>query len=509
MTTPSIRVRFAPSPTGPFHIGGVRTLLFNWFFAKKNHGTLILRIEDTDRARSTLENEKNLLADIKRFGIDYQEGPDVGGPHAPYRQSERFKMYADYAKKLVSEDRAYYCFCSPETLAQKSEAALKLGRTPIYDGTCSRQSLDAAKARMAKGEKAGLRFRSPKKNYTLTDMVRGDIEFKDGTVGDFLITRSPNDGEQEIGEGIGMPVYNFCCVIDDHGMALTHVIRGEDHLSNSVRQLMMYEAFGWKPPQFAHMAMVLGSDRQKLSKRNGDASVKDYLDKGYLPEAIINFLALLGWWPGADVKSTSGHPEIFSVQELIQHFDVKGLQKSAAVFDVQKLQWMNSHYIRALPLEEVAQRSRPFFESSEFQEVKDGVRGKSEAWFNLMIDSIRGEVMMLSELPKLARFFFNSELSLEDEAKKILSEPQAPAVVQAFEKGLSGQTGDLNAEQIDTLQKQVAKDLGVKGKALFMPFRAITTGSAHGPELKKVLPLLGRQEVLKRIQSLKQQASIS
>lgn len=509
MNPPQVRVRFAPSPTGPFHIGGVRTLLFNWFYAKKHNGTLILRVEDTDRARSTLENEKNLLEDVAKFGFDYQEGPPpAGGKYGPYRQSERTSIYAEHAKKLLDTDKAYFCFCSGELLNQKNEAAMKLGRTPIYDGTCAKLTKEQVAAKHAKGETAGLRFRAPRKSFTLTDAVRGDIEFRDGTIGDFLITRSPNPGETEMGPGIGMPVYNFCCVIDDHMMALTNVIRGEDHLSNSARQLMLYDAFGWTPPAYAHIAMVLGTDKQKLSKRNGDAAVRDYLDKGYLPEAIINFLSLLGWWPGADVKPASGHPEIFTIEELIKYFDLSGLQKSAAVFDVQKLNWMNSHYIRSMPLAEVCKRARPFFEKTELAEVREGVKKASPEWFSLMIDSVRGEAVHLSQLPELALFFFNSDIKLQDDARALLAESTAPGVVNAFEAGMASGSGDLTAEQIDTVQKQVAKDLGVKGKALFMPIRAISTGRAHGPELKKVLPLLGRTEVLKRIQSLKQQANI-
>ncbi len=496
-----IRVRFAPSPTGYLHVGGARTLFFNWLFAKKMGGVLVLRIEDTDQARSTRESEKMILSDIQRLGLDYQEGPDLGGPHAPYRQSERLSLYADYVRQLLEQDRVYYCFCSDTLLTQKREAAMKLGRTPHYDGTCARLSRDEAKARLARGEKAGLRFRAPQKTYILQDHVRGRVEFKEGMVGDFLVTRTPGDGEKEIAEGIGFPVYNFCCVMDDHLMEMTHVIRAEEHLSNTVRQLMLYEAFGWTPPEFAHIALVLGPDRQKLSKRSGDVSVYEYVEKGYLPEALLNFLALLGWWPPAGIKPVSGHPEVLSMSELISNFNLEGLQKAPGVFDVQKLQWMNSFYIRSMPLAEIARRARIYFERAGFD-----LGAHSEEWYHQVVEVVRGEVTLLSELPQAAHLFLDATPHLEPDAKVVLNEPSSAPVIEAMVAELKSASGPLLIEEVDALPKKVSAKSGVKGKSLYMPLRAAVTGKVHGPELKLILPILGRESVLKRIEALLSQS---
>lgn len=499
----STRVRFAPSPTGYLHVGGARTLLFNWLYAKKMSGTLVLRIEDTDQVRSTRESEKMILSDVERLGLDYSEGPSPGGPYAPYRQSERIATYAEYARKLYDQNIAYYCFCTDEVLTQKREAAMKLGRTPHYDGTCAHLNRAEAEKRVAQGERAGLRFRAPQKTYVLQDHVRGRVEFKEGMVGDFFITRSPTEAEKARVGNVGFPVYNFCCVIDDHLMEMSHVIRAEEHLSNTVRQLMIYEALGWKPPEFAHIALVLGSDRQKLSKRSGDVSVFEYIEKGYLPEALINFLSLLGWWPPQGIQPVSGHPEILSREELIQHFNLEGLQKSPGVFDVQKLQWMNSYYIRHMPVAEIARRSREFFEKAGSK-----LTGFSNEWFEGVIEAVRGEVTVLSELPRAAELFLESTPTLEAEAKAILADPASVKVVEELEKELKTGSGNLSVADVEALPKKIGAAAGVKGKALFMPMRAAITGKTHGPELKQILPLLGRDAVLKRIGELKKIAGI-
>jgi nondiscriminating glutamyl-tRNA synthetase len=499
----SVRVRFAPSPTGYLHVGGARTLLFNWLFAKKMGGTLVLRIEDTDQARSTRESERMILSDIESLNLDFQEGPDPGGPFIPYRQSERLSLYAQYVKQLLDQGKVYYCFCSDEVLTQKREAALKLGRTPHYDGTCARLLPEEARSRLTQGERAGLRFRAPQKSYILNDHVRGQVEFKEGMVGDFFVTRTPKEGEHEIASGIGFPVYNFCCVIDDHLMKISHVIRAEEHLSNTVRQLMIYEAFGWEFPQFAHIALVLGNDRQKLSKRSGDVSVHEYIEKGYLPDALINFLALLGWWPSNDVKPVSGHPEVFTREELISSFKLEGLQKAAGVFDVQKLQWMNSFYIQHLPLTELARLARPFFEKAGFS-----LSGKSEQWFEHVLATIRGDVKLLSELPQAASLFLDSTPTLDEDAKTVLSDPQAKPVVDSLVSELQKGSGELSIADVDALPKKIAALTGIKGKALFMPMRAAVTGKVHGPELKLILPILGREAVLKRIGELTRLAGV-
>jgi nondiscriminating glutamyl-tRNA synthetase len=498
-----IRVRFAPSPTGYLHVGGARTLFFNWLYAKKMDGTLVLRVEDTDQVRSTRQSEEMILSDVQRLGLDYQEGPAPGGPFTPYRQSERLSIYGQFARKLLDEGRVYYCFCSDELLTQKREAAMKLGRPPHYDGTCARLSPQEAQERLAKGEKAGLRFRVPQKTYALEDHVRGRVEFKEGMVGDFLVTRSIGQGEREIAAGIGFPVYNFCCVIDDHLMEMSHVIRAEEHLSNTVRQLMIFEAFGWKPPEFAHISLVLGTDRQKLSKRSGDVSVYEYIEKGYLPEALLNFLALLGWWPPAGLKPVSGHPEILSIQEMISVFNLENFQKAPAVFDIQKLNWMNTYYIHHMAIPELAKRARPHFDKAGF-----ALEGRSQEWFESVIAAIRGEVTFLSQLPPAAEIFLAGTPPLDQDARSILADPNAKKVVDTLISELQSGAGELSIADVEALPKKIAASTGIKGKALFMPMRAAITGKTHGPELKYILPILGREAALKRIGELAKQAGL-
>jgi nondiscriminating glutamyl-tRNA synthetase len=490
-------------------VGGVRTLLFNYLFARKHGGTLVLRIEDTDQARSTPEHERMLLGDVVALGIEADESPGKGGPHAPYRQSERLPIYGRYVQQLLDSDRAYPCFCPAELIAEKREAALKLGRTPVYDGTCARLPKEEVARRTQAGEKAGIRFRAPNRSYLLEDAVRGQVEFKAGTVGDFLITRSPQPHEKEIGTGIGMPVYNFCCVIDDALMGMTHVIRGEDHLSNTARQLMLYEAFGFALPVFAHTAMVLGSDRQKLSKRNGDSAARDYLEQGYLKEALLNFLTFLGWNPKLEqkeaLKPRSGHAEILFMDELVAAFDLSGLQKAPAVFDLDKLKWMNAQYMKLLPAETMAARARPFFEKCGIAEVEAGVRSVSQEWFIKMVDLLRVDHGLLSELPAASRVFFNDEPALSGEARKAVVEGGSLPVVQALRSAIEGAAEPITPEAFESIQKKIGADLQVKGKSLFIPIRVALTGEVHGPEMRKAVPLLGKTRALKRIQSVEKQ----
>jgi nondiscriminating glutamyl-tRNA synthetase len=337
--------------------------------------------------------------------------------------------------------------------------------------------------------------------------VKGDIRFPPDVVGDFFLTRTPKDKESEIADGIGMPVYNFCCVVDDHLMGITHVIRGEDHLSNNSRQLQIYDAFGWEVPEFAHVAVVLGSDRQKLSKRNGDSSVFEYLNSGYLPEALLNFLALLGWNPGGEVKPSSGHPEIFTMEEMISYFSMEGLQKAPAIFDVQKLNWMNGQYIRNLPLDDIVGRVRPFFETAAGWPAEIEKHGPE--WLRGIVETIRGECTKLSDLPEAARFFIEPKPSIEDAAKAMLIDPANSAVFSALSSEIANLPEVLTAELVDQLQNSVKAKSGAKGKGLFMPIRAATTGRTHGPELKKVFPLLGKKALQERVAAIRASVTVA
>ncbi|MCX6551574.1 MAG: glutamate--tRNA ligase [Acidobacteria bacterium] len=324
-----MRLRFAPSPTGLLHVGNARTALFNWLLAQGSGGTFVLRIEDTDVERSTRESERGILEDLRWLGLNWDEGPDVGGAHGPYRQSERLDLYRSYATELIEHGHAYYCFCSVEDLEADRRAALESGRPPKYAGRCRDLPIDRARQRIADGETAVVRFRVPDaREVVFHDVVRGVVQFSTDVIGDPVLVRSD-----------GNPAYNFAVVIDDALMEITHVIRGEDHISNTPRQVLLYEAMGFQPPAFAHLAMVLGPDHTPLSKRHGATSVAEFRTRGYLPEALVNYLALLGWSPG-------GGDELLPAAELSRRFSLDHVGHSAAVFDIEKLAWVNRHYLR-------------------------------------------------------------------------------------------------------------------------------------------------------------------
>src|SRR5712691_478368 len=352
-----MRVRFAPSPTGQLHVGNARTALFNWLLARGSSGTFILRVEDTDVERSTRESEAGILRDLRWLGLDWDEGPDVGGPRGPYRQSERLHLYQSYAKELLSADAAYYCFCSTAQLGAEREEAVAAGRTARYAGTCRRLSRDQAAARIAAGERPAIRFRVPEaRDVVFTDIVRGDVRFHTDVVGDPVIVRAD-----------GHPAYNFAVVVDDALMEVTHVIRGEDHISNTPRQVLLNEALGFTPPEFAHLSLVMGPDHSPLSKRHGATSVAEFRSKGYLPEALVNYLALIGWAPGND-------EELLPVEELARRFSLERVGHSAGVFDEEKLAWANRHYLKIADSRRIAELSLPFF-NAEGIDVHPDPRG--------------------------------------------------------------------------------------------------------------------------------------
>ncbi|MEK6624982.1 MAG: glutamate--tRNA ligase, partial [Bdellovibrionota bacterium] len=341
----TVRVRFAPSPTGYLHIGGARTCLYNFLFARSHAGTLVLRVEDTDLDRSSRQFEQAQRADLQWLGITFDEGPEIGGHFGPYRQSERHKIYEEVAAQLMANGHAFYCFCREEVLERKKAAALAQNLNPAYDGTCYGVTPEEAQDRLAKGEEGVVRFKVPNKSYTLNDLVRGEVVFPAGMVGDFVLLRSNK-----------MPTYNFCCVVDDIKMKFTHVIRGEDHLNNTLRQLMIYEALGATPPQFAHASLLIGKDRQKLSKRHGATSVAQYREEGYLPEALLNYLCLLGW-------SHPAEKDVFTMTEIIPLFGIERFSKASPIYDLDKLAYINNQHLRLLSVEELASRYAAFTKS--------------------------------------------------------------------------------------------------------------------------------------------------
>ncbi len=363
-----IRVRFAPSPTGQLHVGNARTALFNWLLAHGKDGTFVLRIEDTDAERSTRESEISILEDLRWLGLDWDEGPDVGGPHGPYRQSERLHLYASYANELLASSHAYYCFCTAEKLDADRQADLAAGRPPKYHGTCRSLPLADTEARMERGERPVIRFRVPEsEEIRFQDLVRGEVVFSTEVIGDFVIVRSD-----------GRPQYNFAVVVDDSLMEVTHVIRGEDHISNTPRQILLYQALGFTPAEFAHLSLVLGPDHTPLSKRHGATSVAEFRARGYLPEALVNYLALIGWSPRTDGGSGEHDAELQPVDEMARRFAIEDVGHSAGVFDLEKLAWMNRHYMKAAAPARLAAEALRFFTAQGLRDAAhrrgDGVR---------------------------------------------------------------------------------------------------------------------------------------
>jgi nondiscriminating glutamyl-tRNA synthetase len=457
-------------------VGGARTALFNWLFAKRHGGTFILRIEDTDQARSTPESEEMVLSDLRWLGLQWDEGPDLGGPHAPYRQSERREIYAKAAQQLISTRHAYRCFCTEETLEAKRKAAEESGQPPHYDLTCFR--LDAAASELrATSEPFAIRFHVPKEDdatfdadVTIEDRIRGSVTWRKDSLGDFIVIRSD-----------GMPTYNFSVVIDDNDMEITHVIRAEEHLTNTHRQVLLYRALGWKVPEFAHVSLILGSDRTKLSKRHGATSVGAYEEAGFLPEAMVNYLTLLGW-------SSPDGKEIFTAEESSSQFALDRINAAPAVFDTQKLEWMNGQYIQKLEPEEIARAVAPFLEKSG--EVTDAKAAME--WIVTAVDMVKSGMHTFADITKLVQpvFAFDPNGWRNDpEAVEMMSDakPVIDALASELEKHVPS-----NDVEYKAMAEAVKAASGAKGKKLFMPMRIALTGSAHGPELQKLLPLIHR-----------------
>ncbi|HPZ44319.1 MAG TPA: glutamate--tRNA ligase [Bacillota bacterium] len=476
-----VRVRFAPSPTGPFHIGGARSALFNWLFARRYGGVFILRIEDTDLERSSRESEENILAALRWLGLDWDEGVEVGGPNGPYRQTERLELYQRYAEQLLSQKDAYRCYCTEEELAAEREALLAEGALSGYSGRCRNLSPEDCARLEAEGRKPAIRFRVPDNQGTIVvrDLVRGEVSFDCSDIGDFIILKSD-----------GIPTYNFAVVVDDHCMSVSHVIRAEEHLPNTPRQILLYNALGWETPQFAHVSLILGKDRSKMSKRHGATAIEQYQEKGYLPEAMVNFLALLGW-------SAGGEEEIFSLEELTRQFSLERVSKSPAVFDLDKLNWLNGHYIRQSPIEYITDLSIPFLEKAGY--LKTPLTPERYEWLKEVIALVRKYLVCLDDLKDHVGIYFNEEVEvLEEEAREALTAPHVPALFEALAR-LVLDCPALSAEAAKGLLKAAGKEAGVKGKQIFIPVRAALTGSIEGPDLDRIMAILGKERVARRL----------
>lgn len=473
-----VRTRFAPSPTGYLHVGGARTALFSYLYAKRHGGEFILRIEDTDVERSTRKSEESLIDDLKWLGFEWEEGPDVGGPHEPYRQSERLDLYTSYAEKLVEGGKAYLVYAESEEIEKLREKLLSNSQAPHY----TREMLESlvtpeeVEKRKKEGKKPAVYFSMERKDRILKDLVKGDVHFGSDSVGDFAILRSN-----------GLPIYNFAVVIDDALMKITHVIRGDDHLSNTVKQMALYEALGFEMPEFAHLSTILGPDRTRLSKRHGSTSVSEYRKRGYLPQAMINYLALLGW-SHPDLK------EIVDMKELVEKFDLDRVSKNPAVYDEKKLTWMNGQYVRKLSDDEFYTTAKPFLVPKTFSEEEYVANRK---WITAALSSIKSEIEVLTQIPEKLLVYFEVP-SVNEDLRTSLEKSGTISVFKALQNAYESMD-EWTSQSVLKVTKEVVKKNKIKGKDFYHPLREILTGKTSGPDLVSLIFLLGRENVISRL----------
>lgn len=485
-----IRVRFAPSPTGYLHIGGLRTALYNYLFAKRNGGKFVLRIEDTDQTRFVEGAIENLIQSLEWAGVKYDEGVFIEDGHVvergefgPYVQSKRLPIYRKYVEELLEKGHAYYCFCSKDRLEAVREEQKIKGMVPKYDGFCRNIPLEDARKRVAAGEEHVVRLKLPyNRDIHFHDLVRGDIIINTNDIDDQVLLKSD-----------GYPTYHMAVVVDDQLMGITHIVRGEEWLPSTPKHIYLYEAFGWEKPTYVHLPTVLNKERKKLSKRHGDVSVDDFRTKGYLPEGLVNYLALVGWSP-------EDNEEILSMEDMVERFSFERVSKTGGIFDKDKLDWVNGHYIRSKSVEEISTLSVPYLVEAGF--IDNEFVKENEEWLNILIDTVREGMSTLSELPEKVDFIFKDELQIEEAAyAEHLDNENAKVLMQAIKAEL---------EKIDMIDMEYAKGFmkliqaatGIKGKNLFMPVRVALTGSAHGPELVNVLYLLGKDRIISRADAI-------
>ncbi|UTH13702.1 glutamate--tRNA ligase [Macrococcus equipercicus] len=476
-----VRVRYAPSPTGFLHIGNARTALFNYLFAKHHGGDFIVRIEDTDTARNVEGGEESQLRYLKWLGLEWDESVDKDGGYGPYRQSERSAIYNPIVEQLLAEDKAYKCYMTAEELEAEREAQISRGEMPRYGGQHAHLTAEQEAAFVAEGRQPSIRFRVPQdKVYTFNDMVKGDVSFESNGIGDWVIVKKD-----------GIPTYNFAVAVDDHFMAITHVIRGDDHISNTPKQMMIYEALGYDIPVFGHMTLIVNEDRKKLSKRDGSIIqfIEQYHDLGYLPEALFNFIGLLGWSP-------VGEEEIFSKEQFIEMFDEHRLSKSPAFFDKVKLAWINNQYMKEQDLDTVFEMTLPHMTKAGL--VPENPTPAELEWAKELVQLYQQQMSYAGEIVELSELFFKEELTLNEEATAVVNSEQVPELMRALTAKLEA-LETFDAAAIKAAIKAVQKETGIKGKNLFMPIRVAVSGQTHGPELPNTIELLGREKVLARI----------
>jgi nondiscriminating glutamyl-tRNA synthetase len=474
-----VRVRFAPSPTGFLHIGGARTALFNYLFAKKNEGSFILRIEDTDVQRSGHEFEKDIMESLKWLGIEWSEGPDIGGNFGPYRQSERIPIYTKYLEKLLEKGLAYHCFCSEEELEAQRQYNLSQGQPWRYNGKCSQLSPTQVRKKLKEGKGSIIRFKAPVKRIEFDDLIRGKIEFDVSLIGDFSIARS-----------LSSPLYNFAVVIDDFEMRISHVIRAEEHLANTPKQILIQEALSLPRPKYAHLPLILGPDRSKLSKRHGAAAISEYRKLGYLPEAIVNFIAFLGWNPGSE-------REIYTMPSLIKEFSLERVQKGGAVFNARRLDFLNGFYIRQKSVGRLTELCLPYFDDKEKVDLD---------YLKKIVTIYQTRLKKLSEIRELTDFFFKEKLDYEKGLLRWreMDNEELLKVIDNLEKNLSEvKPGDWTKEKLEKIlmaEAQKMKDRGV----LLWPLRVALTGKKASADPFEIAEILGKEKTIKRLRQARE-----
>jgi len=467
-----IRVRFAPSPTGFLHIGGLRTALFNYLFARHNNGAFILRIEDTDRSRQIPGAVENLISTLRTMGLDYDEGPDAGGNYGPYVQSQRLEIYRHYAQQLINQKDAYYCFCTAQRLQEVRNIQRASGKQTHYDRFCRNLPEDQVSRKLTANVPHVIRLKVPLgREIKFDDLIRGTVKIDSDNVDDQILLKSD-----------GYPTYHLANVVDDHLMEISHIIRGEEWLTSVPKHVLIYQAFNWQVPKLAHVPLILNPDKSKLSKRQGDIQTEDFLKKGYLPEALLNFIALLGWNPGEGEKR-----EIFSREELINLFTLEKVNPSGAVFDRQKLDWMNAQYIRTYDLKKLARISEPFLQN--FQPDKR----------SRILEILRTHITRLDQLPQKTRVFYRRK-ELTDSQRKFLNSEPSRRVIEALSNKLISVT-EITLDSFKELLNDVSRETRIRGKELFHPVRLLLTGEEHGPDLGSIAYVLGKDEVISRLKN--------
>lgn len=475
-----VRVRFAPSPTGHLHVGGARTALFNWLFARNKGGTFILRIEDTDMERSTEESSRSVVEAMKWLGLDWDEGPKIGGEYGPYFQSERRHLYREWAERLLSEGKAYICFCSQEDLAGMREELKKQGKDIKYDRRCRDLPVEEAERRKSSGEPYVVRFKTPLGGQTVVeDIVKGHITFENPTLDDFVIMKSD-----------GYPTYNFACVVDDALMKISHVIRGDDHLSNTPKQILIYGALGVDLPGFAHVPMIMGPDKARLSKRHGATAVGQFKEDGYLREAMVNYLALLGW-------SYDDATTLFESEDLVSKFSLEKVSSTPAVFDYSKLQWMNGEYLKQRSTEDRVNLVLPHLEKAGL--IAGPVTDEMRAYVGRIVEVVGERLKLGRQITELAAFFFKDEVEFDSEvADKFLKRHYIGPAFRLLEDRL-GKLDEFTAAGIEPIMRGLVSEMGLKTGELFQPVRVALTGSRHSPDLLQCMEVLGKARVVGRL----------